>query len=187
METARQKFDGGSDAGLDDAIRILRSLIGITLLDTKESRLLLARSLMKKDRIDEAIAILQAIEGGGYPKLRAQALAAEAFLQKKQPALAAELLSKVNFSDPQLSDDLRKEMKYLQAIAFEEQGMLPDAAEILDELILHDILYRDVKDRHARLSHVKRRREAQIDCASCGKSNTSGARFCVHCGLPMSA
>lgn len=185
-ESAKRRFDAADisqdPAGLDRAVEFLRTIIGLTVLDTKEIRLLLAKSLIKKGQTDEAIAILQAIEGGGYPRFKAQALTAEAFVRKNQPGLAVDIISKINLDDPNITDDLRKEMQYLQAEALEARGLPEEAAVILDRLILQDITYRDVKARHERLSHVRRRVAAQEACPQCGKPNTPGARFCASCG-----
>lgn len=187
MEAAKAHFESDQPARLDRAAQILRAIISQTFLDTREARLLLARGLIKKGQMDEAIAILQALEGGGYPRLRAQSLAAEAFLRKNQPGLAVDILSKVNMEDPQMTEDLFKEIRYLQAEALEAQDRLEEAAAILDELILRDITFRDVKARHDRLSHVRRRSAPAHSCPSCNKPNPPGSRFCASCGSPMPA
>ncbi|MBI4449468.1 hypothetical protein HY634_00225, partial [Candidatus Uhrbacteria bacterium] len=67
-----------------------------------------------------------------------------------------------------MSDDLYKEMRYLQALAFEEQGRMEEAVDLLDDLILRDITFRDVKTRREGLSHVKRA-EADVKCGACGR------------------
>ncbi len=180
---AKHHFESDVPSGLDRAVSLLRSIVGTTFLDTKETRLLLVRCLMKKNQYDEAIAIAQLIEGGGYNKFRASSLLAEAFLRKHQPGLAADVLSKVNFDEPTLTDDLRKEIKYLQAEVFEAQGRLNEAVDILDELLLKDITFKDVKARHERLARVTER-HASMACKSCGKPNPPGSRFCGFCGLP---
>ncbi|MBI4177919.1 tetratricopeptide repeat protein [bacterium] len=181
QDIGQAAFVAGSDKDLDCAVRIFREIIGYTFLDTKEIRLMLARCLMKKGRHDESIAILQAIEGGGYPRLRAQSLAAQAFLLKGQPTLAVDILTKIKFTDPQLTEDLRKEMRYLLADALEATGQTGPAAEIFDQLILEDITYRDVQARHARLARVSRAGQAQA-CPTCGKPNPAASRFCASCG-----
>lgn len=187
LDNSRAQMESADGSGLDRPIQTLRAIVGQTFLDTKEARLLLARGLMKKGLTDEAIAILQAIEGGGYPRLKAQAITAEAFLRKNQPGLAVDILSKVNFEDPQITEDLYKEMRYLQADALESQNRMEEAVVILDELILRDITFRDVKERHDRLAHVRRRSVPQEGCPSCGKPNPAGSRFCSTCGKPMAS
>lgn len=186
-ELAKDNFESGDPEKLDQAVDVFRAIIGQTFLDTKDTRLLLARSLIKKGQTDEAIAILQAIEGGGYPRLRAQSLVAEAFLRKNQPGLAVDILSKVNFEDPQITQDLYKEMRYLQSEALEAENRLEEAVAILDELILRDITFKDVKHRHERLSHVRRRSVPQENCPACAKPNPAGSRFCSSCGTSMTA
>lgn len=186
-DIGRAAFEEGGPEDLDAAARIFREIIGHSFLDTKDARLLLARSLMKKGQLDEAIAILQAIEGGGYPRIRAQSLVAEAFLTTGKAALAVEVLSKINFNDPQIPDDLRKEMRYLLAGALETSGQLSAAAEIFDKLILEDITYKDVKARHEKLAGVPRvPAAAGVACPKCKKPNPAGARFCSSCGAAVS-
>ncbi len=186
-EMSKVNFESEDPLKLDRAIEVFRAIIGQTFLDTKDARLLLARSLIKKGQIDEAIAILQAIEGGGYPRLRAQSLVAEAFLRKNQAGLAADILSKVNFEDPQITEDLYKEMRYLQADALEAENRLEEAVDILDELILRDITFKDVKHRQERLSYARRRSVPQENCPTCGKPNPAGSRFCASCGAATMA
>ena len=183
-DRARALYESDRPEDPERAIELLRGILGRTFLDNKEIRLLLARCLLKNDRADEAIAILQAVEGGGYPRLRAQAVAAEAFLRKNQPGLAFDILSKVNFQDPQITEDLFKEMRYLQSLALEAENRLEEAAAILDELILRDITFRDVKARHERLAPV-RRPQPKEECPACGKSSPAGSRFCTSCGAPL--
>lgn len=181
-EQAKAHFESAGESGAARCIELLRAVIRLTLLDTREMRLLLARCLIQSGQTDESIAVLQGIEGGGYPRLRAQSITADAFLRRDQPHMASDILSKVNFNDPQMTEDLRKEMRYLQAEAFEAEGRMDQAAAVLDELVLIDITYRDVKDRHARLSQWRRRSPAEVVCPSCGKPSPASARFCGSCG-----
>jgi tetratricopeptide (TPR) repeat protein len=98
--------------------------------------------LFEAGEYDEAIPVLQLAQGEPRSRAQAQLLIGRAFMEKGNPAQAAEVLRE-SLEKIEVVDDHAKDLMYWLARAYESAGNREEAKGVLGRLLRHDYNYHE--------------------------------------------